>query len=97
MHSFTSRRSHKILSSWSNGNNDLDVAFGVYGGKMCIKGLGGISQGMRTLGRPRRLWKYNIKVYLKYILWYDVERIDTVQGSEEWCNFAKTVVKHWVP
>jgi len=26
-----------------------------------------------------------------------VEWSDTVQGRKEWCTFASTLVKHWVP
>ena len=46
--------------------NELGAACGTYGGEeTCIQGLGGKHAGKRTVGRPRRRWKQNIKTFVE--------------------------------
>ena len=46
----------------------MDGACSTYGGQeRCIQGLGGESEGMRPLGRPRLRWEDNIKMDLQEV------------------------------
>jgi hypothetical protein len=50
--------------------------------KNAFKILIGISERKRPLGRPRRKWKDNIKMYLTQIGWERVDRIHMVQDTD---------------
>jgi hypothetical protein len=41
--------------------------------------LVGTREGKRPLGRPRRRWVYNIKIYLKEMGWDGMDWIDLAQ------------------
>jgi hypothetical protein len=43
--------------------------------------LVGKSEGKRPLGRPRRMWVYNIKMYLREVGWDGMDWIDVAQKS----------------
>jgi hypothetical protein len=45
--------------------------------------LVGKPEGRRPLGRPRRRWVNNIKIYLREIGWAGMYWIDVAQGPEE--------------
>jgi hypothetical protein len=45
--------------------------------------LVGKSEGKRLLGRPRRRWVDNIKMYLKEIRWDGVDWIDVAQDRNQ--------------
>jgi hypothetical protein len=61
----------------------------------------------RVLVGYLREWELleNLDIYGKIILKFILNKsfgmtwngLITVQGSKEWCTFANTVVKHWVP
>ena len=43
-------------------------ACGTYGGReRCAQGFGGEPEGKRPLGRPRRRWEDNVKMYLQEV------------------------------
>jgi hypothetical protein len=46
--------------------------------------LVGKPEGKRPLGRPRRRWVDNIKMYLKEIGWDGVDWIELAQGRDQW-------------
>jgi hypothetical protein len=46
--------------------------------------LVGKPEGRRPLGRPRRRWVNNIKMYLREIGWDDIDWIDLAQDRDQW-------------
>jgi hypothetical protein len=46
--------------------------------------LVGNPEGKRPLGRPRRRWEDNIRVYLREIGWGGMDWIDLAQGRDQW-------------
>ena len=73
----------------------MDVAFGVYGGKKtCIRGFGGIFQGMRTPGRPRRLLTPWCRVLLEKLTGLQlVKKFPAFYGTRRFIT-AITSVRH---
>jgi hypothetical protein len=53
--------------------------------------------GKRPLGRQRRRWVGNIKMYLREIGWDGVDWIDVVQDRDQRRAFLIRVLKLWVP
>jgi hypothetical protein len=50
--------------------NEMDGACSTYGGVgRCIVCFGGNTCEKEALGRPRRRWKYNIKMDLQKVCW----------------------------
>jgi hypothetical protein len=52
----------------------------------------GKSEGKRPLGKPRRRWVDNIKMYLREIGWDGVDRIDMAQDRDQWRAFVNTAL-----
>jgi hypothetical protein len=52
---------------------------------------------MRTLGRPRRRWVDNIKIYLRKMGWDGVDWIDLAQDRDQWRALVNTVMNLRVP
>jgi hypothetical protein len=46
--------------------------------------LAGKPEGRRPLGRPRRRWVNNIRIYLLELRWGDVDWIDLAQDRDRW-------------
>jgi hypothetical protein len=57
----------------------------------------GKPEGKRPLGRPRRRWEDNIRMYLREIGWGDVDWIDLAQDRDQWRALVKTVMNLRVP
>jgi hypothetical protein len=53
--------------------------------------------GKRTLGRPRRIWEDNIKIYIREIQWESFDWIHLAQDRDEWQALVKMPLKLWVP
>jgi hypothetical protein len=51
----------------------------------------------RPLGRTRRRWVDNIRMYVRDIGWDGVDLIDMVQDSEKWRTLVNTVMNLRVP
>jgi hypothetical protein len=51
----------------------------------------GIPEGKRPLGRPRRRWLDNIKIYLRKIGWDGMDWIDVTQDMDQWRALVNTV------
>jgi hypothetical protein len=51
----------------------------------------------RTLGRPRRRWADNIKIYLRETGWNVMEWIDLAQDRDQWRALVSTVVNLRAP
>jgi hypothetical protein len=51
----------------------------------------------RPLGRPRRRWVDNIKIYLREIGWDGVDWIDLAQDRDQWRAVVNTVMNLRVP
>jgi hypothetical protein len=45
--------------------------------------LVGKTEGKRPLGRPRRMWVDNIKIYLREIEWDVMDWIDLARGRDQ--------------
>jgi hypothetical protein len=59
--------------------------------------LVGKPQGKRPLGRPRRRWADNIKIYLLEIGWGGVDCIGLAQDRDKWRALVNAVMNLWVP
>jgi hypothetical protein len=59
--------------------------------------LVGNSEGKRPLGRPRRRWVDNIKMYLREIGWGGMNWIDLAQDRDQWRALVNTVMNLRVP
>jgi hypothetical protein len=57
----------------------------------------GKPEGKRTLGRPKRRWVNNIKMYLREIGWGGVDWINMAQDKEQWRALVNTVLNLRVP
>jgi hypothetical protein len=44
----------------------------------------GMPEGKKTLGKPRRRWVNNIKMYLSEIGWGGIDWIDLTQNRDQW-------------
>jgi hypothetical protein len=59
--------------------------------------LVGMPKGTRPLGRPRRRWVDNIKMYLREIGWDGMDWIDLAQNMDQWRVLVNTVMNLRVP
>jgi hypothetical protein len=59
--------------------------------------LVGKPEGKRPLGRPRRRWVDNIKIYLREIGWDGMNWIDLAQDRDQWRALVNTVMYLRVP
>jgi hypothetical protein len=53
--------------------------------------------GKRLLGRPRRTWEDNIRMYLMEIGWEGVDSMHLGQDRNQWRDVVKTVMSLRVP
>jgi hypothetical protein len=54
-------------------------------------------EGKRPLGRPRRRWVNNIKMYLREIGWDGMDWIDLAQDRDQWRALVNAVMNPRVP
>jgi hypothetical protein len=54
----------------------------------------GKPEGKRPLGRPRRRWVDNTKIYLREIGWDGMDWIDLVQDRDQWRALVNAVMFH---
>jgi hypothetical protein len=66
-------------------------------GRCVYRFLVGKPKGKRPLGRPRRRWEDNIKIYLREIGFDGANWIRVAQDRVQWRAFGNTVIKLWVP
>jgi hypothetical protein len=59
--------------------------------------LVGKPEGKRPLGRPRRRWVDNIKMYLREVGWDGREWIDLAQDRDRWRVYVNAVMNLLVP
>jgi hypothetical protein len=59
--------------------------------------LVGKAEGKRPLGRPRRMWVYNIKMDLRDIGWGGMDWIYLAQYRDHWRALVNTVMNLPVP
>jgi hypothetical protein len=59
--------------------------------------LVGKTEGKRPLGRPRREWVDNIKIYLREIGWDGMDWIDVAQDRDQWRALVNTDMNLRVP
>jgi hypothetical protein len=57
----------------------------------------GMSEGQRPIGRPRRMWVYNVKMELKGDRMGYLDWIDLAQDRDQWRALVNTVMNLWVP
>jgi hypothetical protein len=54
-------------------------------------------EGKRPLGRPRRMWVYNIKIDLRKTGWDGMDWIDLAQDMDRWRALVNAVMNIRVP
>jgi hypothetical protein len=54
-------------------------------------------EGKRPLGRQRRRWVDNIKMYLREIEWDGMDMIDLAQDRDQWRSLVNAVINLRVP
>jgi hypothetical protein len=59
--------------------------------------LVGKPEGKRPLGRPRRRWQDDIKMYVIEVGWGGMDWIDLAQDEDRWGVVANTVMNSRVP
>jgi hypothetical protein len=59
--------------------------------------LVGKPEGKRPLGKPRRRWEDNIKMYLREIEFGDVDWIDLAQDRDRWRSLVNKAMNLLVP
>jgi hypothetical protein len=59
--------------------------------------LVGKPEGKRSLGRPRRRWVDNIKVYLGEVVWGDVDWTGLAKDRNRWRALVNSVLNLRVP
>jgi hypothetical protein len=57
----------------------------------------GNPEGKRPVGRPRRMWVYNIKMGLREIGWDGGDWIDLAQDRDQWRALMNAVMNLRVP
>jgi hypothetical protein len=57
----------------------------------------GKPEGKRPLGRPRRRWEDDIKIYFGEIEWGGEGCIDLAQDKDQWRALVNTVMNFQVP
>jgi hypothetical protein len=57
----------------------------------------GKPEGKRPLGRPRRIWKANIRMDRREREWDGVDYIHLVQDRDQWRTLVDTVMKFRAP
>ena len=71
---------------------------GVWGeGRGVFRVLVGKSEGKRPLGRPRRNWEDNIKMYLQVVGCRGMDWIELVQDKDRWRALVNTVMNFLFP
>jgi hypothetical protein len=60
------------------------------------QGFGWKPEGKRPLGRSRRRWEDDIKMYLQELGCEGMDWIDLVQDTDRWRAFVNAVMNHWV-
>jgi hypothetical protein len=60
------------------------------------RGFCGKTKRKEQLGRQRRRWKYNIKIYLREIVW-GMDWVHLAQGREKWRDLVTTIMNIRVP
>ena len=59
--------------------------------------LVGKPEGKRPLGRPKRRWEDNIKIYLQEVGCESIDWIDVAQDRERWRALVNAVMNFRVP
>jgi hypothetical protein len=59
--------------------------------------LVGKTEGKRPLGRPRRRWVDNIRIYLGEVGWDDVDWVGLAQDRNRWRALVNSVLNIRVP
>jgi hypothetical protein len=65
--------------------------------KGVYRGLVGNAEGKRPLGRPRRRWEDNIKMYIQEVGCGDTNWMELVQGRGRWQALLNAVMNLRVP
>jgi hypothetical protein len=66
-------------------------------GRGMYRVLVGKSEGKRPLGRPKRRWEDNIKMYLQAVGCGGTEWIELAQGRDRWRALVNAVMNPWIP
>ena len=67
------------------------------GGRVIYRVLVGKPGGKRLLGRPRRRWGNNIKIYLQEVGCGGMDWIDLAQDRDRWQALVNVVINFRVP
>ena len=75
-----------------------DRACSTYGvDERCLRNLVAKDEGNRPLGKPRRRWEDNTKIYIFKSGMGFMDWIDMQQDTERWRALVNMVIKCWVP
>ena len=76
----------------------MDRTGSTYGAiQKLYKVLAGKPEGKRSLGRPRRRWKENIKMDLRELGCDAGDWIDLAQYRDQWRAYVKAITNLWIP
>jgi hypothetical protein len=67
------------------------------GERSAYRALVGKPEGRRPLGRPRRRWEDNIRMYLREVGWGGMDWINVAQDRDRWRALVNAVMKLRVP
>jgi hypothetical protein len=56
----------------------------------------GTQEGKRPIGRSRRRWENNIRMYLREIGWGGMDWIDLAQDRDQWRTLVNTVMNDYI-
>jgi hypothetical protein len=59
--------------------------------------IGGMSEGKRSLGRPRRRWVGNIKMGIREMRWGGVDWIGLAVNRDKWRALVNAVMNPRIP
>jgi hypothetical protein len=67
------------------------------GAEACIQGVGGKTEGTRSIGKPGHKWEDIITMDLGEIVWSGMDWIHLAEDRDPWQAVMNMVMNLWVP